>query len=122
MLADTLVGAEAMASSLAQRVGNQLQQLSNLKQELKATQVTAPDRTAVFGSTARRMEIMEVELLRLISRCKELEVQEAQVKKRLNKPEGAHASCISRASAACCSQNASAWQMRSTTARSCSQL
>lgn len=87
MDADTLVGAEAMASSLAQRVGNQRQQLSNLKQELKSAQATAPDRTAVFGGSARRMEIMEVELLRLISRRKELEVQEAQLKKEVDQAQ-----------------------------------
>jgi membrane fusion protein (multidrug efflux system) len=87
MDADTLVGAEAMASSLAQRVGNQRQQLSNLKLELKSAQATAPDRTAVFGGSARRMEIMEVELLRLISRRKELEVQEAQLKREVEQAQ-----------------------------------
>jgi multidrug resistance efflux pump len=76
-----------MASSLAQRVGNQRQQLSNLKLELKAAQATAPDRTGVFGGTARRMEIMEVELLRLISRRKELEVQEAQLKREFEQAQ-----------------------------------
>ena len=80
---DTLAGAEAMAASLNQRVGNQRQHLNNLKLELSAAQQEGPGLGAAAMSSARRMEIMEVELLRLISRRKELEVQRTQLTQEL---------------------------------------
>jgi multidrug resistance efflux pump len=78
MDSDTMVGAEAMATSLAQRVGNQRQQLNNLRLELAITQGVGGGVLRPLSS-ARRMEMMEIELLRLISRRKELEVQNAQL-------------------------------------------
>lgn len=75
---DTMVGAEAMATSLAQRVGNQRQQLNNLRLELAIAQGGGGGLSKTLSS-ARRMEMMEIELLRLISRRKELEVQKAQL-------------------------------------------
>lgn len=76
---DTLVGAEAMAASLAQRVGNQQQRLNNLKLEQVAAEQTGENSGAAPIGSARRMEIMEVELLRLSSRRKELEAQKDQL-------------------------------------------
>lgn len=80
---DSLAGAEAMAASLAQRVGNQRQQLKNLKLELASAQGNDGGQTMRSISSARRMEIMEVELLRLMSRRKELEVKQAQLSQEL---------------------------------------
>ena len=63
MDSDTMVGAEAMATSLAQRVGNQRQQLNNLRLELAITQGVGGGVLRPLSS-ARRMEMMEIELLR----------------------------------------------------------
>lgn len=76
---DTLAGAEAMAASLMERVGNQRQQLMNLKFELAAAEQQKNGSAVASVHSARRMEIMEVELQRLISRRRELEVQQAQL-------------------------------------------
>lgn len=75
---DTMVGAEAMATSLSQRVGNQRQHLDNLRLELTTAQGAADGRSMPISS-ARRMEMMEIELMRLMSRRKELEVQQAEL-------------------------------------------
>jgi multidrug resistance efflux pump len=80
---DTLIGSETMATSLAQRVGNQRQDLENLKLELQSAKAGINTLIETPWRSARRMEIMEVELNRLASRRKELLDQRDQLQQEV---------------------------------------
>lgn len=80
---DTLIGSETMATSLAQRVGNQRQDLENLRLELQSARAGINTLMETPWRSARRMEIMEVELNRLTSRRKELLDQRDQLQQEV---------------------------------------
>jgi multidrug resistance efflux pump len=80
---DTLIGSETMATSLAQRVGNQRQDLENLRLEFQSARSGIKTLMETPWRSARRMEIMEVELNRLASRRKELLDQRDQLQQEV---------------------------------------
>ena len=82
---DRLIEARAMRESLRQRVSNQEQTLANLRVELEAARSTAQPDLTTLSSSSRRMEMMEVQLVRIMSRSKELEKQQQELTRQLKK-------------------------------------
>ena len=82
MDADTLDGAQAMATSLGQRAANQQDLLKNLQRELHSAQLSGRSQRGV-SSFARRMEAMEIEMGRLSSRSQELRDKRSELRQQL---------------------------------------
>jgi len=80
---DRLLEARSMRDSLRQRVNNQVQLISQLKVELEATQASPRGGLGAISSSSRRMEMMEVQLVRILSRTKELQKQQLVLERQL---------------------------------------